>query len=399
MTITVSELLQIPYFSSTTLVASEGGSNKRIRTAALLDYEYSRSYEMKKQVFLKDDLLVSSLMFAQNDPEALEDALRELIDLGAAALVYKPVFYDTLPESVLSMAEGNDFPILRADPSLNMEDYIYHVIDNLQLIRRQETLSTILDDLIWNRTSRAGLPDAADTLIPNHRSFVYAAYLKPADTGQTLSPMNLYNGTGVLKKVSGAISICRYEDGIFLLLSDRFSEEQKYANRMEDVLAYLGLSKEELFVGAGEVCACPDEIDLAVQQAHNANMSARILGQSWLSFKETGVFQILIPHARSAHMLHFMKKYLAPLLESTEEKHAELLRTAITFVLSGSDAGACAERLFCHKNTVRYRMSSLHDLLDPNAGEATFNERLGIAVKIYLIQQMDGETAWKAEKG
>ena len=391
MTITVSELLQIPYFSSTRLVAGAGGSNKRIRTAALLDYEYSRSYEMKKQVFLKDDLLVSSLMFAQNDPEALEKALRELIDIGAAALVYKPVFYDDLPKAVLAMAEENDFPILRADPSLNMEDYIYHVIDNLQLIRRLETLSAILGDLIWNRTSRAGLPEAADALIPNHRSYIYAAYLRPAGSGETLSPMNLYNGTGVLKKVSGILSICRYGEGIFLLLSDQFSDEDKYANRMEDVLAYLGLSKEELFIGTGEVCNCPDEIDLAVQQAHNANMSARILGQSWLPFKDTGVFQILIPHAKSAHMIHFMKKYLAPLLEDPDEKKAELLRTAVTFVLSGSDVTACAERLFCHKNTVRYRMSSLHDLLDPNAGEATFNERLGIAVKIYLIQQMDQE--------
>ena len=75
MTITVAELLQIPYFSSTELVAGAGGKDKTIGTAGLLDYEYSKTYEMKEQVFLKNDLLVSSLMFAQDDPEALMKAL------------------------------------------------------------------------------------------------------------------------------------------------------------------------------------------------------------------------------------------------------------------------------------------------------------------------------------
>lgn len=387
MTITVAELLQIPYFSSTELVAGAGGKDKTIGTAGLLDYEYSKSYEMKEQVFLKNDLLVSSLMFAQDDPEALMKALRELIDLGATALVYKPVFYDTLPDAALALADRADFPILRADPSLAMEEYIYHIIDNLQLIRRLETMSAILDDLIGNRTSRAGLPGAADALIPNHRAYVFAAFLRPASEEAPLSSLNLYTNTAVLQKVDGIVSICRYLDGVFILLSDQFGDEDRYNNRLEDVIAYLGLRKDDLFIGTSEAAACPDDIDLTVQQAFNANMSAQIMGRGQLSFRETGVFQLLIPYAESAHMLGFMRQYLKPLLETPNEKTEELLRTAVTFVLSENDTAACAERLFCHKNTVRYRVNSLHELLDPDANDASFAERLGIAIKIYLINQ------------
>ena len=387
--ITVSELLQIPYFSSTKLVAGAGGRHKKIGTAALLDYEYSKNYTMPKQVFLKNDLLVSSLMFAQNDPDSLMRALRELIDVGTTALVYKPVFYDSLPEEVLKLADDSDFPILRADPTLNMEDYIYHVIDNLQLIRRLETLSVILDDLIWNRTSRAGIPEAADTLIPNHRANVFAAYLTPASGAVLFSP-NLYT-SAVLGQINGTASVCRYNKGLFILFSDQFDEKERYYHRLEDALAYLGLSREDLHIGTGEVKCCPDEIDLAVQQAFNANTGARILGLDHLSYRESGVFQILIPHARSAHMTNFMEQYLSPLFDVDNDKNSELLRTAITFVLSGSDAGVCAERLFCHKNTIRYRMSSLHEMLDPEANDATFYERLGIAIKIFLIRQQSQE--------
>lgn len=44
-------------------------------------------------------------------------------------------------------------------------------------------------------------------------------------------------------------------------------------------------------------------------------------------------------------------------------------------------------KLFCHKNTVRYRLSKLHEILDPYSNDKEFHENLSIAVRIYMLSQ------------
>lgn len=57
--------------------------------------------------------MLSSLLFAKQEPEYLLNAVKNLIELGASALAYKPVIFKELPEEVLSYAEQQNFPILR----------------------------------------------------------------------------------------------------------------------------------------------------------------------------------------------------------------------------------------------------------------------------------------------
>ena len=78
-----------------------------------------------------------------------------------------------------------------------------------------------------------------------------------------------------------------------------------------------------------------------------------------------------------------MEEYLAPLLCNNEE----LLNTACTYIKSKGDLDKTAESLYCHKNTVRYRLNKIHEILDPKSNEKEFNENLSIAIRIYLFSQ------------
>ena len=48
-----------------------------------------------------------------------------------------------------------------------------------------------------------------------------------------------------------------------------------------------------------------------------------------------------------------------------------------------------AEALFCHKNTVRYRMSKIQELIDPKSNDKTFYESLSIALRIYMLSKFN----------
>ena len=57
------------------------------------------------------------------------------------------------------------------------------------------------------------------------------------------------------------------------------------------------------------------------------------------------------------------------------------------YTLCRGDLDKTAEKLFFHKNTVRYRLSKMHELLDPSSNEKEFSENLSIAIKIYMLNQ------------
>ena len=45
-----------------------------------------------------------------------------------------------------------------------------------------------------------------------------------------------------------------------------------------------------------------------------------------------------------------------------------------------------AEKLFCHKNTVRYRIRRIHELLGETLDEENFRESLALSVRVLLLE-------------
>ena len=86
----------------------------------------------------------------------------------------------------------------------------------------------------------------------------------------------------------------------------------------------------------------------------------------------------------------YMRDYLAPIFEE-EDKDSDLLQTAIEYVLAKGDTIKAAERLFCHKNTIRYRIGKLQEKVDPYSNEKEFYQNLAAAIKIYLLLNMTNQ--------
>ena len=113
-------------------------------------------------------------------------------------------------------------------------------------------------------------------------------------------------------------------------------------------------------------------------------MVAEIQQEEVEFYKNLGVYKLIISDIHSSSMEEYMKTYLGPVFEE-EEKESGLLHTAIGYVLEKGDSLRTAERLFCHKNTIRYRIGKIQEKLDPNANEKEFYQNLAMAVKIYLL--------------
>ena len=110
--------------------------------------------------------------------------------------------------------------------------------------------------------------------------------------------------------------------------------------------------------------------------------AARALGKSESSFDEIGILSFLIPESDNPYVCTFMHKVLQPIVSNDES-----MKTAIALVRCEGDFEAAANELFLHKNTMRYRIAKIRELIAPDASYESFYEQLSTAVKIYLVRE------------
>jgi DNA-binding PucR family transcriptional regulator len=78
-----------------------------------------------------------------------------------------------------------------------------------------------------------------------------------------------------------------------------------------------------------------------------------------------------------------MNNVLGPLLKTAAEERELLLQTLETYFTAGSIAEA-AKRLFCHRNTVRHRLSRIEDLTGRSVDNPSGAVELYIAIQTML---------------
>ncbi|MPM62692.1 hypothetical protein SDC9_109569 [bioreactor metagenome] len=217
---------------------------------------------------------------------------------------------------------------------------------------------------------------------PALQSKIQAFYIEIGDERKVTQLLMSFIPSEKLKRKS---IVSKYGKDILIILSTD-KENSNLQHKFEDALFYLGIKKDHLKIGQSRIHADKSKIKMAIEEAIQARMVGQIENSKDIRYEEIGAYQLLLPEIKSEHLQKYMQNYLHPILNDGEEQ-GELIKTAIQYVLAGGDLNLASERLFCHKNTVRYRVNKIHELLDVNSSELEFFEHLATAVRIYLINK------------
>jgi hypothetical protein len=113
MAVTIHDVLELDIMKSFKVVAGRGGLSSEILETEILDFEFLQEGQAyREKIFDGDSIVLSSLLFAKDEPELVLDAVKRLMSLNVKALAYKPVFYKQLPQEALDYADEHDFTIL-----------------------------------------------------------------------------------------------------------------------------------------------------------------------------------------------------------------------------------------------------------------------------------------------
>ena len=144
--------------------------------------------------------------------------------------------------------------------------------------------------------------------------------------------------------------------------------QQEIASNLEDVNINLGI---------GRYYENVEGISKSYKEALEAvYLGKKILGSNKvIHFDDLGVYKILLDMHDKNQLQEFALNYLGPLIEYDKKWGTDLITTLEAYIKNDKKICKTADELFVHRNTVRYRIERINDILgvDLEDGDMLFN--------------------------
>ena len=371
------------YSDQLRLLCGKGGLSRRISSVGILDYEFlpEISGKYKHYNFDEDQLVVSTLLYARNNPSLVGDAIKDLLNAGASGLVIKDIFRLRIPEPILRYAEARNFPVfILEERDVYIEDIIFNV---KSAILRQESSGRIereLDIITSESTAETDVLEHARLINPSFETQHKVFYIFQGDKLVRDSFADYY------RRYSGSpldipeSMLARYERGILYITSWEHKAGLGDASIVEAIReelripdAAIGISDTHYYLG---------ELGTSIKEAMYASLVADEDGSGYVTFSDLGLMRPVFPLSDNKVMADFSSAILSPIIDFDLENNGKLMETLGSWSRHGMSFPEAAEELHQHENTLRYRMDKIGQLTGLDFKKAAEAQQLNMA---YLI--------------
>lgn len=388
MGLTVRDILELNIMKHFKIIAGEGGLGRPISKMGveILDFEFVQEAKWNRdKIFEGESLIISSLLFAKDDPALILDMVMRLYELNSSGFAYKTVFIKQLPEEVINFANANDFPILEFGGDEFFEDVIVQIRSELNRGNDMQEIENDLEQVLDQEMTLKEELKFCRRINPNLKKFVRVVAVwdetRDADTVESLVRHHLDSD-----RLRRKTALCKFRRGYFIILSQDEADEGRFAALLEDLFIALDIDQRAVKMGFSRIQYMEEDFGKAIREAFWACIVARIEKVQKRRYEEIGIYRFIVPEINSPSMRGYMEEYLRPLLT---EENRELFHSAKAYVMCCGDVVKTAEQLFCHKNTVRYRLGKIQEMVDPKVNDKSFYESLSIAIRIYLLTKFN----------
>lgn len=397
MSITVREVWELKEFHSFQLVAGESGLDKRIDSIGILDYEYAMKSgeDSKKWFFRKHDFVISSLLFAKDNPGILMSAIIDLCNDQVSTLAVKNVCFQELPKNVLEYADEHGLPIfVFGRDDAYFEDIIVclkgKIAERNDLELQEHRISMFMSGELDIKGQRELNREILSNRVDPYR--ILYCFIK-AENGKKIRDYRKYYPTR--ERGDGKQSLFYYKGGCFVVvythIADAGRTDKDYARYREFLMEQLKMPPEDYWIGMGEIHENQEELFMAMKESLCAQQYARLFEISRVSYQEMGIYQILLPSYREEWFQRYSRKIIQQLLEFDRRHDGDLYKTTEQYVKNYGNILEVAEKMYLHKNTVRYRINKVREILD-------MEEEPGFDIQISMALMIDELNQWFCEE-
>ncbi len=382
------DIIKLPELSGFRLISGSGGLDKSVDSTEIIDFEFAEGIEFtREEMFYGHSVGITSLMFAKEKPELILQAVKSLDEMGVACLSYKPIFFKELPREVIEYSESHDFPIFEITDDAFFEDIVLAIKKEVGQDMTESEIEGALEALISDELSDKDAERLRNRILPAMRKNVEIICFAP-DKGfeeefERDRLVRYSRRIALNSRFGDRVSLIRFRQGGFIVISRDEDDPGSMEALVRDVILISGLPEERASFGKSRIKRRETGFAQAVKEAYWALRVCQIDGVHMRAYEEIGIYRLIAPEMESKTLISNAREYLKPLIEGSDSE--DLMTTLVTYVLSGCDLNRASEELYCHKNTVRYRIKKIHDLIEPGSSEESFRESLNLAVRVLLL--------------
>lgn len=384
MALTVKDILQLESLQGFRPVSGQKGLDRIVCSAGIADYEFSEGVEYHNEVpFEKESLVISSLLFAQNDSSKILKAVKQLYEAGTSAFAFKDVIYDKLPQEVMDFSDEKNYPVFSFGQNLYFENIIYEVMDAVQRDDTQILSEHHIKQMIENEMPREEVVRISKSISLLFKQYSRAVFISSRGQGRKLQRSRLMKNFYLHKTLKSKCMLSKYDRGLFILLTSPHDKEESFEIVLREVTESLGLAEEDVYMCRSGIYRPHKNLDTCLRESYHTCAASLASGKEYSHYHQIGAFKYLVPLKDSFVMNQYMERILQPIKDKEE-----FLETVKRFVLNNGDVTGTAIDCGCHQNTVRYRLAKVKELV--GAADKTdfeFYAELSAAVRIFLLKK------------
>lgn len=359
----VHELQSINGLSGFQLAAGKEGLRRDMHSVVIFEYD---SVKLDDPHYYEGDFLITSLVFAKDQPELIAPTIHKMCMLGASGIAIKTIYYKKIPAEALEAANQYHVPIF-----LFQDIYIERVILYInEYLRREQDFSRYeheLEQMLTQNIPAHLVKSMCAGIVPQLSANLMAFFLRstesaPRETMQRLLDAMLSRSS---KRLLIGFRILLYQDGIFLLYSfDAPHDVKQAAAEVFSRLYTLGIHPTAYRIGISEIHTNADELDLCIRESYYAQDYGRMKQSGRTYYEEIGLFQVIFPMLYDKSAMRAYRHLFGRLQTYDAETNGCLTETICAYAAQGCDVQKTAQVLCQHPNTIRYRLGRAGEVLD-----------------------------------
>ena len=256
MALTLKNLMHLRCMQGMKLIAGEGGLDRPVCSAGIADYEFARKIHMNCELaFAADSFVISSLLFAMDDEDRILEAVKSLYRQNTSGFAYKNVIFETLPREVAEFCDAHDFPLFVFGQDIYFEDVIFEIMDAVQQDDTRILSSDSIRCMIDGQLTAEQVTETVKGLSLLFKEYSRGIYVSPKKD-YPLELERLFHSYYLNKSLRQKAMLCRYEKGLFLLLTSSRNSKDAFALIEKEVLEGLGLSEENSIISRSRLDRC-----------------------------------------------------------------------------------------------------------------------------------------------
>lgn len=392
MQLTVSDILNA-HRGVLRPIAGKGGVARPVLDVGILDYELLPGLKTKYQRanFHDGQVVLSTFLYARDDPYQIVDAVKYLVARNTSALVIKNVLHLAIPEQALRYANARNYPILLVEgEDFFFDEFISDVSERTKMLQAARLHQREIDALLRDCDEPEAARLHALRLNPSFReecAAVFAMFAEPL-SGDAFREVEA-------RCLEGAWSACEHfvtcYDGGLLAIATSDPEMPLDLAALAEVLqnaAMVGETPSCKGVGTSLAHVGLDLLGSAIEEAWRAARLSTLKGGGPLRYCDLGIYRAILPFANSDAMRRYAAEIMEPLRDHDVEHGTQLEETLRAFVECGRSVCHTATRLGQHQNTVRYRLECVGRLVGLDFRNAQDAEQLSLACRIETANEL-----------